>query len=158
MPAERAARNPRRRALFALVLATACVSGPEDEVGVTAPRYLDQLCANDAYQLQGSAVRTTGITDDSCGFVLGPGAGSISFDITIPAAFDSYDVSALVTERGKTSWVSLASGVTPAGYGGAAGIGSFTLTTDGDEKEVSDVRVRGVAYPSCSVSRRARRR
>ncbi len=109
---------------------------------------MDQLCADNAYELQGDAVRTTGITDDSCGFVLGPGSGSITFDLTLPGDFDTYQVSALVTSHGSTSWVPLTS----------AGSASFTLSTAGEEMEVSDVRVHGESSTDCSISRRARRR
>jgi hypothetical protein len=52
-------------------------------VSVTAPRLLDELCNTGAYTLTGAAVRTAGLTHDSCGFELGPGPGDVAFELAV---------------------------------------------------------------------------
>ncbi len=130
----RPARSFKRWALVAVLAATACLGNlDEASVGVTSPRYLDELCAADEYTLAGNAVRTTGITSDSCGFVLGPGAGSVSFDISgEQGGFESYEVSALVRRDGHTAWETL------------GGAGPYGVSSDSERIEVLDVRLRGV--------------
>jgi hypothetical protein len=107
---------------------------------------MDELCATQAYTLQGNAVRTSGITSDTCGFVLGPGAGSVAFDMSAQADFQSYEVSALVTRRGHTAWETLGGADSPGSdySGGKASAGTYTVSTDAEQLEVVDVRVRGV--------------
>jgi hypothetical protein len=75
----------RKRRLFLLaVLCGACAWESAEErpiIDVTAPRLLDELCATKAYTLTGAAIRTAGLTEDSCGFELGPGTGDVTFSI-----------------------------------------------------------------------------
>jgi len=147
----RPARWFKRWALLTFLVATACIGNLDDDsVGITSPRYMDELCATQAYKLQGNAVRTSGITSDSCGFVLGPGTGSVSFDLNTPADFASYEVSALITRHGHTAWETLG-GANPPGSdysGGTASTGTYTVSTDAERIEVVDVRVRGVFSPA----------
>lgn len=132
-------RRFKRWALVGLLVATACIGNLDDDaVGVTSTRYMDELCAKQSYALLGNAVRTTGLTSDTCGFVLGPGAGSVSFQIDLTEGFDSYQVLALVTRRDHTGWEAIGSS-TP----GAAS-GTFSVSTDSERIQVVDVRVRGV--------------
>jgi hypothetical protein len=77
------ARRKRRLVLLAL-LCGACTldlskAGPS--IDVAAPRLLDELCKTGAYTLTGTAVRTAGLTEDSCGFELGPGPGEVAFEV-----------------------------------------------------------------------------
>jgi hypothetical protein len=133
-----AARRFKRWALLAFLTATACIGNLDDDsVGVTSPRYLDELCASQAYTLRGNALRTSGLTSDSCGFVLGPGAGSVEFDVAAEANFASYEVSALITRNGRTAWETLGATDTPT-------TGVYTVSTVSERLEVVDVRLRGV--------------
>lgn len=148
----RSARWFKRWALFALFMATACMVnlGDDDTVAETSPRYIDELCSTQAYTLQGNAVRTSGITSDTCGFVLGPGPGSVTFDITPESEFDSYAVSALVTRNGHTAWETIGSNSPPSSIGAEVppNSGGETVSTDADEVFVLDVRLRGVYSPA----------
>jgi hypothetical protein len=77
------ARRKRRLVLLALLCGACALESNEDKpvVDVTAPRLLDELCNTNAYALTGAAIRTAGLTEDSCGFELGPGAGEVAFAV-----------------------------------------------------------------------------
>ncbi|HWP08205.1 MAG TPA: hypothetical protein VNN72_20825 [Polyangiaceae bacterium] len=79
------ARRKRRLALLAFLCWACTLESNENKpvVSVTAPRLLDELCNTGAYTLTGTAVRTAGLTQDSCGFELGPGAGEVAFELAV---------------------------------------------------------------------------
>lgn len=71
--------NNRRGLLaiaIAILLAGAC-SGADLSKPTERLRILDDLCQADGCTTSGSARRTTGLTSDSVGYQLGPGAGSL---------------------------------------------------------------------------------
>jgi hypothetical protein len=51
------------------------------EVEITPARFLDHVCASGSFELEGSAKLTSGPTPDSCGFVLGPAPGVVTFHV-----------------------------------------------------------------------------
>jgi len=78
---------------------SACIGFEELEAdsGARSPgRWMDMLCIANAYELEGAAARTTGLTADSCGFVLGPGFGRVTFWVERESLSDSFH--ALVAE------------------------------------------------------------
>jgi hypothetical protein len=98
--------QPRRRAWSRerglwLVLAAVCFGACSDDVESQA-RLLDEACEGVPCQTTGSARQTTGITEDSVGFKLGPSPGTVT--IPLPdfseAGDDSFDVEVLVAGRG----------------------------------------------------------
>jgi hypothetical protein len=82
--------SPQRRFVALALLVGACVDfggssssstttadGTTTTVSVTSPRALDEICAQNHYLLEGDARREAGLTPDSCGFDLGPGAALV---------------------------------------------------------------------------------
>lgn len=55
----------------------AACSGPDLSKPVRQPQQLGDLCGGNACTTTGSARRTTGLTSDTIGYQLGPGAGSL---------------------------------------------------------------------------------
>jgi hypothetical protein len=51
----------------------------------TPERFLDQACGEKQCKTTGSARETSGLTSDSIGFELGPGPGSVTIAVDVPA-------------------------------------------------------------------------
>jgi len=149
-----------RRALALAFACSACFSldwgsdPPTSEQ--TAPRYIEKFCADQSYELVGTAKRTSGLTSDSCGFSVGPGNGTVRFIVPPDdvAFYTSFTFEALVTSDEGTNphWIHV-----PEEPMGATG-SSFAVSDDGGEKRrVVDVRVVGEFpddTPGCSIARR----
>jgi hypothetical protein len=73
----RTPRRTARRALLVLLLAAGCDS-TYDPTHRSSARLIDRTCLSGAYELSGSAELVVGISEDSCAFVLGPAAGSVT--------------------------------------------------------------------------------
>jgi hypothetical protein len=152
MSAERVQRRHvvRRLVLVAAVACTACLgtdysADSNGEYDYTSTRYIDRICADGGYELTGSARRTTGLTEDSCGFALGPEPGAVTFQIVEDA---SAGVSVLVkTADDSFSWIPL---------GGGSSV--YTYDAPPAKVEVVDVRVHVVSDNSCSMARHPHRR
>lgn len=140
----------RRRAVLgggvlALVVAGAC-SGPDLSKPIVQPQQLNDLCAGSACTTTGSARRTTGLTSDTIGYQLGPGAGSV----LVPRAPSGLSV--LVRGHGTFS-VDAASSfgadhTAPSDYAwivvddedaGVADV-QFSVADDGSELHIADLR------------------
>ncbi len=144
-------RRKRRRVLLVLVgVCSACLNQPSD--ALTTTRYIDTICSLDHYSLQGSARRTTGLTDDACGFVLGPGAGKVVFEIPEadlqPHGGETSSVSALLrsTTDDAMGWQDLS--IDSEAEKSATSSSSptyYSFSSSGSEIEIIDVRI--VAYP-----------
>lgn len=92
-------RGLRRAALLAGVAAmVACSSYNTEAETHSNPRVLDRICRVHACVVEGKAVRTHGITDDSIGFHLGPGPGRLVIPVT--NELELGEVEALVTGTG----------------------------------------------------------
>ena len=89
-----------RRALLLAFIAFGCFSACSDERDYSESRLIDRVCASQACAVSGSARQTQGLTADSIGFQLGPGAGSVVFPLTpdvLPEFFSSrYTVEVLI--------------------------------------------------------------
>ena len=148
----------RRVLLVAAVVCTACFGSLDDdsEVDTTTTRYIDTICAENAYQLEGSARRTTGLTQDSCGFALGPEPGRVVFDVG-PVSFSSNpyatgEVTVLLrASDGRFSWESPEPG---------ASSDEYVVEARSVPLEIVDVRIHEVISNSddCSMARYPRRR
>lgn len=75
----------RRWSLLAAFACGACFDlgadyGTDDEpiVRGTAPGLLQTICDENAYTLEGAALRRDGLTADTCAFELGPGDGAVT--------------------------------------------------------------------------------
>ncbi len=155
---ERVGPTARRRVLLvATVVCTACLGNLDDgEVDTTTTRYIDTICAENAYQLEGSARRTTGLTQDSCGFALGPEPGRVAFDVG-PVSFSSnpYDTSEVTVllraSDGSFSWETPERGESADEY---------VVEARGVPLEIVDVRIHEVVSDSvdCSMARYPHRR
>jgi len=157
------ARGQRRLMLVAAVCG-ACfsVGSAEDQptVDVTPPRLLDELCKTNAYALNGAAKRAAGLTEDSCGFELGPGSGSVTFTIDsslILSLPSTTTISALlvnIDSDGPTEarWVPLEN----ADSSGTTLTNTVTVSTTGQRMGVVDLEVWTSTPPdsSCSMARR----
>lgn len=103
--------SPRARLIALTLLVGACMDfGSTSSDGTTSivtespPRLLDEVCAQNDYQLEGDVRRGPGLTPDSCGFELGPG-GVFSFPTSDwpaygsgPSEGGSVEVNALVVD------------------------------------------------------------
>lgn len=127
-------------------LCSACLSSPSEDL--TTTRYIDTICATDRYLLEGSARRTTGLTEDACGFVIGPDAGKITFEIPEfdlhPQGNETTEVSVLVRSTADDSmgWLPL-SVDTQAAASMTSSTSStyYSFTSTGTEVEIIDVRI-----------------
>lgn len=151
-------RGLRRAALLAGVAAlVACSSYNSETETHSDPRVLDRICRVHACTMEGKAVRTHGITDDSIGYHLGPGPGRLVIPVTYE--LERGDVEVLVTGSGSfvaspescpTSecsrpapsdyrWMAV---VTPGPTRISTGSGQIVLQTTGeqDELDVADIR------------------
>jgi hypothetical protein len=95
--------SPRRRsyrgsvAFAGLCAFVACTNNVDSKA-----RLIDDACANSACTLSGSARQTSGITADSIGFKVGPGAGKITIPIPPYASSNNYmNVEVLVSGHGQ---------------------------------------------------------
>lgn len=151
--------SPRRRGLLVagvMALGVGACFGPVDASG-PIPQQLTDLCKGGACDTTGAARRTTGLTSDTIGYQLGPGAGSV----LIPSARGSF--SALVRGHGTFSMELSGSSTVehdiPRRYawidvggnedGGLSDI-RFSVADDGSELHLADLRV---MFPAgtCSV-------
>lgn len=90
-------RAYRRPVMLALVVALVWSAGCTMDLGSKPDvRALDSMCQGNACVTTGSARRTTGITADSVGYQLGPGAGSLR----IPVDGQAGGLSVLVRGKG----------------------------------------------------------
>lgn len=64
-------------ATLAVLLGMGACGGPGGPHVEHHPRLLDKICQGDQCTITGAVRRTTGLTSDSVGYQLGPGAGSI---------------------------------------------------------------------------------
>lgn len=123
------------------------------------PEY--RLCASQACAVSGSARQTQGLTADSIGFQLGPGAGSVVFPLTpdvLPEFFSSrYTVEVLIKGEGTTSLTRLS----PNYEWQLADVGAITEAkpqsarveiSDGSRATIADLRLVRPPDNSCSVS------
>jgi hypothetical protein len=164
------AKARRKMAMLALACG-ACLdmgqSADDDTTMVTPARLLDDLCAQNAYTLDGTAARIAGPTPDSCAFELGPGPSSLSFPIDgsseLEAARNSdATVSVLVLELDAAgaapAWTILDnSGVAWGSTAPSSPV--LTYAPNGRHVAVLDIRV-SVTYSTgegCSVAPRTRR-
>jgi hypothetical protein len=135
---------------------------------VSPARLLDDLCAENAYTLDGKAWRITGPTPDSCAFELGPGPAAVSFPADgssdlASAGSDSATVSVLVVDLdasdAEPTWIVLDnSGVVPGPNTPPSPV--LTYAPGGQHVAVLDVRVAVTYYTGgegCSVVPRSRR-
>src|SRR6266704_782524 len=87
-PAGCGARRWRRIALLVLLLAScsnALGSSNSDTTEYSSARLIDRVCQTGQYELHGSAEMTTGLSDDSCAFRIGPEPGSVDLLGTPPS-------------------------------------------------------------------------
>lgn len=139
------------------------------------PRLLDRACASaTACTTSGKARRTTGITDDSVGFELGPGGGSVTIPLVADSSSDEVLVEVLVAGSGKvdvsSSELSASDSFTLSGdyewfpvggviSGASSGSVKLRVGVTGDSRaELVDIRARGLDHAGCSVAAVGRRR
>lgn len=153
----------RRRAFLvagvvALLAAGACSSPSDFGSQQGASQELTGLCTDSTCDTTGSARRTTGLTSDTIGFQIGPGAGSVLIP-SVPGHF-----SVLVRGHGTFSaeliGTSTAQHDIPKDYawvdiGGDADAGlsdvRFSVANDGSELHMADLSV-VLAPGNCSVA------
>lgn len=130
----------------------------DDNVSVTAPRLLDQICADGNYTLEGAAQRTAGLTDDTCGFELGPGGGSVSFVLDTATIIDfeeeSRSVGVLLVDLGadgpkNARWVRLEK---PSASAPREPTTTLTVSSQGAHVGVIDVEVLTYSYSGSGCS------
>lgn len=158
-----------QRGLWALTLAglSACFDyhdpGPED------PRLLDRACGvAEGCPVTGSAKGTSGLTADSLGFVLGPGAGSVRVPFELQSGSGSVTLDVLLAGTGRLRVTSSSLGISREfelsddyAWHSAEGHSSGTseppieviLSVEADSRaEVADLRATGIDHVgSCSV-------
>lgn len=155
--------------LAGLFVCTACsfdlFSDPEPD----DPRLLDRACPNvDDCEVTGAAQRTTGITEDSVGYRLGPGDGSLTIPLQPTGVGPDFVFEILVAGEGSAQLSSSGLGISesielPSSYdwrritgtiaSGASSDQELTIAVTGESRaELADIRAKGLDYPvSCAV-------
>ena len=146
-----------RRSLALAFACTACFSidlfddlNPSQR---TPARYIEKLCKSGNYELEGSGELTTGLTDDSCGFSLGPEAGAVRF--IVPGEdliYDTHMFEILVAKEDGTNarWDQVP--------GDAGNVYSVSARV-GETTRIIDVRIEGTFLDDtgCAIARRRMR-
>jgi hypothetical protein len=146
------------RALLFALACTACFSIDflDTEPRRTSPaRFIETFCKQETYELEGSAERTTGLTNDSCGFSVGPESGAVRFVVErselAPYSYYSFEALLAAKDGSNGHWLELAE--TPHGTSTVA----FAVSPQsGKQTRVVDVRLDGQLVSDsggCSIAR-----
>lgn len=94
-----------RRRTFLVFFALCGAFAACDSEDYSESRLIDVLCERDQCAVEGSAHRVRGLTPDSCGFELGPSAGSVvfGFPIDVEPRFTNAAVDVLIAGDGMSS-------------------------------------------------------
>ncbi len=154
-------RARRRALLLAGIAALLAVNGCFGSLDLSSgpdPQWLTGLCADNACATMGSARQTTGITSDTIGFQLGPGAGSVLIpsvpgDLSILArgygTFSAELLGGSTVERDipkDYGWVDIGG----SDDGGVSNV-RFSVSGDGSRLHIADLRVT-LPAGHCSVA------
>ncbi len=158
---------------------SACIDFSVDHPGPRDPRLLDRACDNDdSCGTAGNAQRTTGITEDSVGYRLGPGSGSLRVPLERKGMGDDFTLELLVAGNGNAEisleqtnvvkqslslsdeyeWAEVEGRFSSYSYDPSGQV-ELTIQVDNDSKlDLADLRAKNLDYvSSCSVAAVGRR-
>lgn len=169
-------RIDRRTVFTMLTLLWACESYDERNDYHTPPRLLDRACKEGTCSLDGVAKKTAGITEDSIGFVLGPGEGEIVIQNTEISEPDGTNKIWVLSSGKGMIWIApIADSYNRSAgapdcpgvecyafplteeyqwiklYGGVGGV-VIHVENDGSTAQIADIRQEAITNYGCSVA------